>query len=152
MLLFGFISSHILVVLIVPKEFFIIQLLKYQPEEIQHIIKPVIELNAFWAHPENVLLSAIFDNDTSFKQIVISKIIQAREVVRHMSFHVRKFIPPKINFGAPNYFTLIEDDAIIAPPPLLSELLMNNLLLHLSRPLTSHCFLVTHRPLRGGSK
>ena len=34
---------------------------------------------------------------------------------------VRKFIPPKINFCAPNYFTLIEDDAIIAPPPLLSE-------------------------------
>ena len=42
-------------------------------EEILHIIQPVIEHNVFWAHPENVLLSAIFDNDTSFKQIAISK-------------------------------------------------------------------------------
>ena len=116
--------------------FFIIQLLKYQPEEIQHIVQPVIERNAFWAHPENVLLSAISDNDTSFKQIAISKIIQAREVVRHIcQSDVRKFIPPKINFDAPNYFALIEDDAIITPPPLLSEFTDEQLIASIISPI-----------------
>ena len=80
------------------------------------------------------------------------KIIQAREGVRHVfQPEVIHFILPKIKFDAPNYFALIEYDAIIIPPPPMSEFKDQELIASIIHPLTFHCFLVTHRT-REGSK
>ena len=64
----------------------------------------------------------------------------------------RKFIPPKIKFDAPNYFALIEDDAIITPTPLLSEFTDEQLIASIISPINIPMLPCQHKPLREGSK
>ena len=58
--------------------FFILQLLRDHPPRIQEIIRPVLQRKSFWAHPKNILLCQIHDNDYCIRQDTISKVIRAR--------------------------------------------------------------------------
>ena len=89
--------------------FFILQLLKDQPPQIQEVVRPVLQHNSFWAHPENILLCQIHDDDISIRQDAISKVIRAREYARNeQEPKLGNFISPKIDWTASNYFTMAE--------------------------------------------
>ena len=101
--------------------FFILQLLKDQPPQIHGVVRPVLQRNSFGAHPENILLCQIHDDDISIRQDAISKVIRAREYARNeQEPKLTNFIAPKINWNASNYFTMAECESV-TPPPLLSE-------------------------------
>ncbi len=101
--------------------FFILQLLKDQPPQIQNVVRPVLKRNSFWAHPENIMLCQIHANDISIRQDAISKVIRAREYARNeQEPKLRKFISPTIDWNASNYFTMAECESVTLPP-LLSE-------------------------------
>ena len=48
------------------------------PEELE-IVKPVVNRNAFMAHPDNILLAALVDRKSSVREQALRKVLQARK-------------------------------------------------------------------------
>ena len=98
-----------------------IELLRGLPVDIQRIIRPVISRNGFWAHPEQVLLAMISDEDQQIRTEAIQHIQAARG--RGQQEEVRSFTLPTINFDAQRYVDIIDWTAEeITEPPLLCDL------------------------------
>ncbi|KAF0299123.1 Receptor-type tyrosine-protein phosphatase U [Amphibalanus amphitrite] len=76
-----------------------IELLRGLPQDIQDIIRPVISRNGYWAHPEQLLLAMVADEDREIRTAAIQHIRAAREREKEGQ-EVRKFTLPTINFGA----------------------------------------------------
>lgn len=55
-----------------------IQLSRYLPEHLRKIIDPVIERNAYYGHPESILLAMLSDERQYIRQIAVDQIIAAR--------------------------------------------------------------------------
>ena len=64
-----------------PKHVFdLIKSSRFLPENLIKVIDPVIERNAFFAHPENLLLSMIVDERAHIRELGLRRIIKARAV------------------------------------------------------------------------
>lgn len=102
-----------------PKHIFqSLRLVRKLPKNIQKIVKPIIERNAFFCHPENVLLSMISDERPTIRELGWRRIKKARENASRGST-VRKFILPKLNFDCDNYVSLINwGECALSEPPL----------------------------------
>ncbi|KAF0287675.1 hypothetical protein FJT64_013924 [Amphibalanus amphitrite] len=97
-----------------------VELLRRLPKKIQKIVRPVIQRNAYWAHPEQLLLAMVADEDDKTRQDAIHHIAGARQ--RQM-VGVRPFKLPEINFEATHFTELIDwEQELVTEPPLLSEL------------------------------
>ncbi|KAF0303211.1 hypothetical protein FJT64_024788 [Amphibalanus amphitrite] len=98
-----------------------------QIRDIQDIIRPVISRNGYWAHPEQLLLVMIADEDREIRTAAIQHIRAAREREKEGQ-EVRKFTLPTINFGAQRYVDLIDSAAEkVTEPPLLRDLSVTEL-------------------------
>jgi len=97
-----------------------IKLTRHLPNEVKAVIDPVIQRNAYFAHPENLLLAMAADERPHIRQLALRRIIKARsQVIKG----VRQFRPPKINFSATDYTDLINwSDTVVTAPPLLSQI------------------------------
>ena len=89
------------------------------------IAKKHLQINGFMAHPESILLSAVFDTDESVRKWAVKLIFAARER-RAQSGALRQFrVPKAINFEAKSYLELLDFDTLeedfITEPPLLFE-------------------------------
>lgn len=79
-----------------------------------------IQTNAFYAHPENMLLAMAFDEDVDLRRDAVNNILAARNNPRQER---RQFKVPKINFEADRYTHMIKwDVADITEPPILRHL------------------------------
>lgn len=99
----------------------IFQLITYSrflPENLRYVVNSVVERNAFFAHPENLLVSMLFDERDYIRELAFRRIIKAREAERNIKCRI--FKPPKINFSATDYTEIIEwcECQITAPPVL----------------------------------
>ncbi|KAF0291217.1 hypothetical protein FJT64_001141 [Amphibalanus amphitrite] len=104
-----------------------IELLRGLPQDIQDIIRPVISRNGYWAHPEQLLLAMVADEDREIRTAAIQHIRAAREREKEGQ-EVRKFTLPTINFGAQRYVDLIDWAAEkVTEPPLLRDLSVTEL-------------------------
>ena len=93
---------------------------RYLEKKYLNIIEPVIARNAYFAHPENVLLSMLSDSRPEIRTQAVEKIVQARNNERHSS--VRKFRVPTLNFQADDYTKMINlNSSNVTPPPVLSN-------------------------------
>ena len=73
------------------------------------IAKGVIQHNAHMVHPENILLSALVDDDLSVRKLALLKVIEAKDIYSSASHEIiRTFKPPPINFQADTYWNLID--------------------------------------------
>ena len=95
------------------------------PKEFK-IFREVFENNCYFAHPEAILLTAMFDNDLSIRQKALKYILEARKrEAKAKKF--RKFMLPKkfLNFEASNYFEMVYFEKMkpkdITEPPLLKK-------------------------------
>lgn len=106
-----------------PKHVFeVIESSRFLPENLQTVIDPVIERNAFFAHAENLVLSMIVDKRSHIRELGFRRIIKARKCFSKRKL-VRSFQPPKINFQATDYIEMIDwNTASLSPPPLLRRL------------------------------
>ena len=88
-----------------------------------NIVHPVLQNNAYWAHAENILLAGIFDENRDNREIATTQIIEARILEREKNT-IRVFKPPKIDFSAANYFSLIDWKLMdqVKSPPILQYL------------------------------
>ena len=85
-----------------------IQLTNLLPKDIQTIARENIARNAYWAHPENLLLSMLTDNDEKVRQKAVDKIIALRGNEEYGDKNKRRFVIPKLNFAATDYTTMID--------------------------------------------
>ncbi|GBM92903.1 hypothetical protein AVEN_189143-1 [Araneus ventricosus] len=107
-----------------PKHVFqAIQTSRYLSNELIQVVDPVvIQLNAFFAHTENVLLGMLFDERELIRELGYRRILKARQIFPKKKT-VRYFVPPKINFQASDYFEIINwNSCVVYPPPVLQDL------------------------------
>ena len=90
-------------------------------ESIQQIIKPVIKNNAYFGHPENILLVMLQDKSQFIREMGWRRVKKARSSSTDKK--VRKFDIPMINFDAKEYTELINwQDTPVTEPPITKEL------------------------------
>ncbi|GBN92882.1 hypothetical protein AVEN_206234-1 [Araneus ventricosus] len=106
-----------------PKHVFhAIQISRYLSDELLQVVYPVIQRNAFFAHPENVLLAMFVDEIERIRELGYRRILKARQIVPKKKT-VRNFVPPKINFQASDYIEIINwNSNVVYPPPMLRDL------------------------------
>lgn len=93
-----------------------IQLTRNCSSEVINIVDPVIQRNAFYAHPENMLLSMINDAEGSTRELGWRRIKKARAEDKGKT--VRTFRIPKLNFSATRYIDMINwiEEKVTEPP------------------------------------
>jgi len=95
---------------------------RYLPDYLKSIVDPVIQRNAFFAHPENVLLSMITDERKSIRELGIRRIMKARSSKKPQR-GIRIFHPPSLNFHAADYTELIDwQSCEVTEPPLTKDI------------------------------
>jgi hypothetical protein len=55
-------------------------LTNYLPTKLNVVVQEVIQRNAFYAHPENILVSMLTDEERFIRQLAVKKIIAARKI------------------------------------------------------------------------
>lgn len=100
----------------------VVKTTRYLPDNIKKIIDPVIQRNAFFCHPENMMLAMIMDKSPSIRELGYRRILKSRNEPSAEGY-VRDFIMPSINFSANDYTELIDWSVCkLTPPPLLSRM------------------------------
>lgn len=90
------------------------------PENFKIIIDKVIAANAYFAHPENVLLAMLTDSRDHIRELAVRRILKAR---KENCSGIRYFKVPKLNFQATDYIDLINwTETTITEPPLTKHL------------------------------
>lgn len=92
---------------------------RYLPQELKSVVDPVIKRNAFFAHPENLLLSMLSDEQKHVRELAARRILKARAASD--SSQLRVFEVPKINLNASSYIDLIDWQQTYSQPPILSN-------------------------------
>ena len=85
------------------------------------IIDPVLQRNAWFAHPENLLLSMIFDDNPDMRTFGWRRNLKARTSSSPNA--IREFTVPEINVNAANYVDMIDwFKCKLTEPPLTRHL------------------------------
>lgn len=111
----------------------LIQLTRFLSPEILSIIDPVINRNAYFAHPENLILAMLLDTQIETRQLAYDRIMCARQDNKS---RVRQFkVPPLIFDKNENFYDIIDWTKIkISEPPLTVKLSSNELLEIVNNP------------------
>lgn len=109
-----------------------IQLSRYLPKKHRIIVDKTIARNAFFALPENILLSMISDQRAEVRKEALNKILHARlGNTEHPQVQSCKL--PEINFNAAEYFELIDwSETSYVSPPVLQKVSNEELIRRLS--------------------
>lgn len=112
--------------------FLSVQLLRALPPTTQRLVQPVLARNAYWAHPEQLLLAMAADEDRGTRQKAVLLIQQARErqqqerqraAEQEEQVEVREFQLPTLNFEASTVDQMIDwEKENVTEPPLLRDL------------------------------
>jgi len=101
-----------------------ISLSRAMPDHARAVIDQVIQRNAYFAHPENLLLVMTFDERDDIRQLGLRRIL-----CQQQKTGVRKFVViTPINFEAGHYMELIDwVDVVVTIPPLLAHILTDKI-------------------------
>ncbi|CAH1111111.1 unnamed protein product [Psylliodes chrysocephalus] len=81
------------------------QLSRYLNNELKAVIDPVIKRNAYFCHPENLLLAMLSDDRPAIRQLSLRRIFKA---CTKIFTDVREFDIPELDFDASKYYELID--------------------------------------------
>ena len=99
-----------------------IQLSRYLSRELRDIIDPVLQRNAYFGHPENLLLAMISDKRQYVRELGLRRILKVRQLRTGSKSTLRQFSVSKLNFDANEYFQLIDwSETAITEPPLTMD-------------------------------
>ena len=84
-----------------------LRILKTQPKMVQDVITFYIRKNAWYAHPECLLLSLLSSLDPEDRQFAVGQILTVRAGQEYGDNSVRPRITPKLNLSATTLTTLI---------------------------------------------
>lgn len=113
-----------------------IELLQSLPDHLQVIIRPVIARNAYWCHPEAMLLSMCADDDPDVRERAVGKIMECRRTAEEVGKRsLRAFDIPDI-FSAPHYSDVFDWARVcVTEPPLTKHMSDNDILAVVAVPL-----------------
>ena len=97
---------------------------RYLSDNLKKIVDPVIQRNAYFSHPENVLLAILTDSRPHIRQLGLQRILKVRST-EMSGEHVRKFCIPRLNFDAVNYEDMIDwssADTPVTEPPVMMRM------------------------------
>lgn len=96
--------------------FNLIQRSRYLPSNLRQIVDKIIQVNGYFAHPENILLCMLGDERLHIRELGLRRILKCRTTHPQA---VRTFQVPKINFEATDYTELIHWQAVaVTEPPI----------------------------------
>lgn len=91
--------------------------MQYLAENLQKIIRKVVQRNGFFAHSENVLLAMLCDEECAENRLQAISLIKKIRDSSHNN-GIRKFEIPLINFDAKKYTEIIDWKGAVTEPPL----------------------------------
>jgi hypothetical protein len=111
------------------KNFFYLMKRCYElgPEDWE-IVEPVLQNNSYFAHPENIILAGVTDEDECIRKFAREKLIDAR--LHSSSNGIRVFDKStlRLDASASSYIDMINWTlAVVTPPPLLSSASIDSL-------------------------
>lgn len=110
--------------------------LKYLPPEVADIVKPYILRNAYYAHPEHMLLALLTDPDKCNRDKAIQIILEIRRNTPLTPSQIRQFKIPEINLNPKTWVDLINwNTAVMTEPSVISNLTNKQILEISDRPL-----------------
>lgn len=114
--------------------FNMINLFKQQDLRVQKIVFPVLQRNAFFAHPENILLSMISDSRPHIRKLGWCRIKKARTT---NSNSVRRFSVPPLNKQCEDYIDILNwrDLHEYTEPPITKNLTDEQINSYIDNPL-----------------
>ena len=87
------------------------------------IVEPVLQNNSYFAHPENILLAGVTDEDECIRKFACEKVLEARV---HSSTNVIRVFDKStitLEYSASSYIHMTDwTAAVVTPPPLLSSI------------------------------
>ncbi|GBL93077.1 hypothetical protein AVEN_216438-1 [Araneus ventricosus] len=96
-----------------------ISLARQLPDNVKQIIYKVFSNNAYFAHPEHLLLTMLHDSRKHIRELAVRRILAAIDRMTKNSGGLRFFKLPKHNFEAANYIDLIDcSNCVVTEPPL----------------------------------
>jgi hypothetical protein len=69
---------------------------KYLSDDLKKVIYPVIQRAAYYAHPENILVTILLDERKVIRELAVKRILIARNESKRNPTEIRKFVAPKI--------------------------------------------------------
>lgn len=100
---------------------------RYLEQDLKSVIDPVIQRNACFVHPENLLICMLHDTRPHIRELALRRILNTK-TKGDSSTNIRPFIIPQINFDADDYVGLIDwQNNKITCPPLLQTLEVDDL-------------------------
>lgn len=87
----------------------------YLCQNLKDIVYKAIQRNAFFLHPENLLVAMLQDARQDIRELAVSHILNARE---QSNDTVRQFVIPQLQYEAPVYYNIIDwtKEKIYEPP------------------------------------
>ena len=89
---------------------FQIQCLRYLPDTTRDIVRPFVK--SWNAHPENLLVSMLCNEDSTLRTFAVQKIQKLRQGSDTGDTSVRSFRPPPLNYDAQNISELIDWNSV----------------------------------------
>ena len=110
-----------------PKHYFMqVQLLKLLPKKVQEVVKENTDRSAYHAHPENILLAMLADDNQEVRGKAVDRILGLRQDSDNPDkgdISVRKFVVPAINYSCKTYYDMIDfDQEVVYEPNLTADL------------------------------
>uniref|UniRef100_A0A146M9D2 Uncharacterized protein n=1 Tax=Lygus hesperus TaxID=30085 RepID=A0A146M9D2_LYGHE len=81
--------------------FGMIEKCSFLPKKYREIVHEVLQRNAFFAHPENIILAMLHNERQEIRQMGVRKVLEARNAGQKEE--IRKFENPRLNFRANDY-------------------------------------------------
>jgi hypothetical protein len=92
------------------------------PKKYRDVLQKYIQNNAFFAHPENVLVAMVKDDRAEVRRLGVQRVLQARRLHADDD-EVRRFTVPDLNFSATDYVDIVDWECVpVTPPPLLAHI------------------------------
>lgn len=102
-----------------PRHFWkLISLSRYLESDLREVVDTVIQRNAFFAHPENLLIAMLTDQRPHIRELARRRILLAREKTAVTDTTTRQFRVPTVQFAASEYTELInwQEEQRTEPP------------------------------------
>ncbi|ESN92905.1 hypothetical protein HELRODRAFT_165041 [Helobdella robusta] len=108
----------------------------YLCDDLKNIVFKTVQKNAFFAHPENILLAMLQDDAENIRELSLRRILKARKESKGKK--VREFKLPKLKIDASRCYDLIDwaIEKITEPPPTMKY---SNI--EISNDISSKCLL-----------
>ncbi|KAK3931073.1 Differentially expressed in FDCP 6 [Frankliniella fusca] len=93
------------------------------PKKYRDVLQKYIQNNAYFAHPENVLVAMVKDDRAEVRRLGVQRVLQARSQPAAAVGEVRRFTVPQLNFSATDYVEIVDWNSVpVTPPPLLAHI------------------------------